>query len=82
MNSENTASQECGPFRRVLKGLGTKTAKFIGAIALSGAAGYAMAKGVETFIMPVEANEVYEAMGIIGGVIIGGLLAGEIIYYD
>lgn len=55
-----------------------RAAKVIGGTLLSAATGYAMARGVDHFIIPVEPREVFEAAVTAGSALVGGLVASEL----
>lgn len=54
-----------------------RPAKIVGATVLSGIAGYAAAKGVESFLIPVDPSEVFEATVVLGSAALGGFITTE-----
>ena len=78
MNKEDFVAKEDSIILRSLEAL-ARPAKVLGVTALSGLTGYAAAKGFETFVMPVEPNEVYEVAISAGAALLSGFIAAETI---
>lgn len=55
-----------------------RAAKVVGGTLLSAATGYAMAKGIDHFVIPVEPQEVFEVAVAAGSALVGGLVASEL----
>lgn len=56
-----------------------RPAKILGITVLSALTGYATAKGFQTYIMPVEPSEAYEAAVTVVSALLGGFVAAEAI---
>lgn len=62
--------------RRIPEGV-KHVAKSLGGAALSGLAGYAAAKGIETFITDIRPEEVFEGVVVVGSAVLGGFVTAE-----
>jgi hypothetical protein len=78
MSREVVATQEPSFIRRGLEAL-VRPAKILGITALSGAAGYATARGIDAFVIPVEPLEVFEVAVTGASALMGMFVATETI---